>query len=348
MTDMSQTKKFIATLSQTPPLASRLGDNLRRLKENNQQIIKYLTYPKTVAGNLTKLYDNLNITYELLTFVSVIPAVGQAAGTLKTSVNLLRREVKPARDAAVRLEAKVKPLREQLKKLDPVLADAIKQTETINSTSSTFLTKFKAVNDCINSLPDGKPKEVGQNYLNQFSAKYEPDVANLNKALEAASSVIETFYSKLEELRNKLNPLSAIDSAINDVLRTLKPLIDQLNNLKHSLTSIKIPIPLPYPHMVSLYDIFKTLGRFIDLAMKPIQSLVDKILALLKIKLPQIPGLNILINLKIDIPSIPDFAALLQAIRNPFDQFKLGIDLFKLDCPPAPDQTDFTSQLSKQ
>ncbi|HTD82317.1 MAG TPA: hypothetical protein VK648_00845, partial [Gemmatimonadaceae bacterium] len=114
----SPSETFISTLTQTPSLAGALQANLQRLKNNNDQIITVLTYTKTVADKLDKLDDTLKLVSDLLTVVSVIPEVGQAASALKNSIALLSREVTPARQAADRLEAKVKPFREALQKLN--------------------------------------------------------------------------------------------------------------------------------------------------------------------------------------------------------------------------------------
>jgi len=347
MADMRETDNFIKTLTQTPPTAAQLSQNITRLKKSNDQLIVYLSYPQTVADDLTKLYNSLQTAYDLLTIISVIPEVGAAASAYKSTIGVLMKEVKPAKNAAVKLAAKVKPLRESLKKLDPIFDKGIASANKVNEVSASFLKNFTTVVSCINSLPDGQLKETAQSYLNQFSQKVDPEVGDLNKAMVNANSVIDTVYAKLEELKQALSPLAAIKDAVNQVLSVLDPLISVLSELKHDLMTIKIPIPLPYPHLVSLYDIFNTLGDFIELAMKPIQSLIDKLLDVLNIKLPSIPGLSDLLHININLPDIPDFSALIQEIMSFFDQFKININLFNLKCPPDPNQTDFMTQLGK-
>jgi phage-related protein len=331
----SPTETFIGTLTQTPPLALALQKNLQRLKDGLDRIIKVLTYTKTVADDLDKLDDTLKTVTDLLTVASVVPEVGEAAAALKNSISVLSREVSPARKAADELEAKVKPLRDALGKLDPVLADGIKLTGQIASTSQAFLEKFTAIVNCINALPEGEYKTKGLAYLDQFSSDAEPIVANLNTAMDTANKAIDTFYSALAQIETALSPLSAIASAVEQVLSVLNPIIGPLQSLVNALETIEIPIPIPYPHMVKLYDVFKDFGAFIDLAMKPIQDLVNQLLSALHITLPSIPGLSDLINLHIDIPAIPDFSALLLAITNPFNQLALLIPKFSLNCPPA-------------
>lgn len=332
---MSSTDTFIATLGQTPPLAAALQQNLERLKGDIDSIIKVLTYSKTVADKLDSLDDTLKTATELLTFVSVIPEVGQAASGLKNAISLLSREVSPARKAADQLEARVKPLREALGKLSSALNDLIQLTAKINSTSSAFLDKFKTVVACIRSLPDGQYKTDGLQYLDQFSSAVEPTVATLNTALRTANDVISGFFSELEKIKSALNPLGAIVDAVQQVLSVLDPVLAPLRALQDALNSIEILIPIPYPHMVSLYDVFKFFGDFIGLAMKPIEGLINEVLNALHITLPSIPGLDYLINLNINIPSIPDFPALQLSITNPFDQFSIKIPTFSLKCPPA-------------
>ena len=336
MTDMTPTQTFINSLRQTPTLASTLKTNLQRLKGNLQQIITYLTYPKTVADDLTKLNKALTTTIDLLTIVSVVPEVGQAASALKNTLRVLQQTVTPARNAAVTLENTVKPVREALEKLVPVLDRAIQTADTISTSSAAFLGKFIATADCVNSLPPGAVKDESEKYLNDFSNRFQPAVQALNTALSTTSSTIDAFYAALQQLASALNPLQAIANAVNSFMNALKPVTDLLAELENALKTIKIPLPFPYPISVSLYDIFEKFSAFIDLAMKPIQALVDQILAALHIQLPTIPGLRELINLHINLPAIPDFSALIQGLLNALSQLQIGFNLFHLDCTPPP------------
>jgi len=330
----SPSETFISTLTQTPTLAGALQANLQRLKDNNDQIIKVLTVTKTVADKLDKLDDTLKLVSNLLTVVSVVPEVGQAASALKNSIALLSREVTPARQAADRLEARVKPFREALQKLNSVLDQGIQTTGQIKSTSQTFLDKFTTVYRCVQNLPDGQVKKDLQSALDQFASGVQGPVSNLNTALDSANEAIDSFYKALQKVKDALNPLQAIADAIDQVMRVLSPVLGPLQALRDALMSIEIMIPIPYPHMVKLYDVFQFFGQFIELAMKPIQDLVNKLLAVLHITLPSIPGLSYLINLDINLPGIPNFPDLMLKITNPFNEFNLKIPTFNVKCPP--------------
>lgn len=335
MTDMTPTQTFIQTLGQTPGLASTLQTNLRKLQANLQQIITVLTYPQTVADDLTKLTNALSATIDVLTFVSVVPEIGEAAGALKTVLQTLQTTVTPAKNAAVTLNNAVKPVRDALSKLSPLLDNAIRVAGDINSTSSSFLGKFTTVAGCVQALPAGSVKDQLEQSLNQFSNQAQPLVVQMNSALSTINSAIESFYSALQQIASQLNFLSAISSAVQQVLSVLQPVTDLLDQLESALQSIKITIPIPlYPITVSLYDIFENFTAFISLAMAPIQALVDQILSALHIQLPTIPGLQDLINLNINLPSIPDFSGLIQAITDALAKLQADLNLFNIDCPP--------------
>lgn len=341
MAPLSPTNQFVATLSQTPVIAAKLNANLRHLKANLDQIIKVLTYSKTVDDDLTELDEDLTTANELLTFVSIIPEVGEAAAPVKEAISVLQPEVKDAKKAADKIESVVKPLRDALSKLDPVLEKAINATQEIQEKSQSFLNKFKGVYSCVQSLPNGAPKDQSLKILTEFSTKAEPAVVDLNKVMSTASSTIEEFYSKLDELQEALNPLKPIIAAIDDVLGPLKPLISMLQSLENDLKNIKILIPIPYPHEYSLYDIFKFfkgIAKWIDEALKPIQDLLDKILSALNINL-KIPGLSDILNINISIPDIPDFDALFNEIQKVYNQVMEFIGSFTLQCPPESSQT---------
>jgi hypothetical protein len=342
--DMSPTNNFITTLTQTPTIATQLNNNFLRLKQTNDTIIQYLSYPQKVADDLTTLYNSLQTANELLSVVTVIPEVGEAAVPFKDAVAAMIQEIGPPKDAAVNLANDVKPLITQLQNLDGLLAKGATDSQNLATMASSFLSKFTAIVNCINNLPESALKDTSQNYLNQFSSKAEPELSVLNSGMSDINTAIDTLYNELASIESELSPLSAIDNAINDVLSVLNPAINIMSDLKNDLMSIKIPIPLPYPHMVSLYDVFNTLGQFIDLAMKPIQDSVDKLLDALNIHLPSIPNLSDLLNININLPNIPDFNSYTQSIENFINQLNINVNLFKLNCPPDPNQTDFNSQ----
>ncbi|WP_435263826.1 hypothetical protein [Tenacibaculum sp. nBUS_03] len=346
MANMTPTNSFIQTLTKTPQEAGELSGNFSRLKNSNDEIVTVLGYPQTVSNDLNKLYDTLKLTSDLLSVVDVIPEVGEAAEGLQSSIKVLMEEVEPAKNAASKIAAKTTPLHNNLKKLDPIFDKAILVANQVQAKSSSFLTTFNQIVGCVNSLPDGQPKTTSENYLNQFSVKAEPGDSYLNQAMTAANNAINGFYNELNAIKDALNPLSEIMSGIKSVLSVLKPIISLLSELKNDLMSIKIPIPIPYPHMVSLYDIFKTLGDFISLAMKPIQSLVNEILKALHITLPSIPGLDQLLHININIPSIPNFDSLIDVVEKYYNELKAVLALFNLNCPPNKGQKDFITQTS--
>jgi len=330
------TTKFISTLEQTPTIAGELNSNLKRLKSNLDEIIKVLGYSKTIDDNLTKLDSYLTEANELLTFVSVIPEVGEAAAPLKEAIAVLRPEVKSAKEAADKIESVVKPLREALQKLDPVLQDLIDATQKIHDTSQKFYDTFTAVYKCVQSLPDGGAKDKSNEYLNAFSKDAEPAVSALNTTMSDANKVINGFYNELEKIKEALNPLNAINSAIEDVLKALDPLMSILHELENKLKDIKILIPIPYPHEYSLYEIFnvfKGISKWIDKALEPIEGLIKDLLKALNINL-SIPGLSDILNIHINIPAIPDFSKYLDELEKALKEITDAFAKFSLKCPP--------------
>lgn len=330
------TNKFISTLGQTPGIAKELNGNLTRLKSDIDEIIKILGYSKTLNDNLTKLESLLSDASSLLTIASVVPEIGEAAAALNRVIKTLQPEVKSAKSASDKIESVAKPLRDALSKLDPILDKLIKASSEIEDKSQTFLKAFTTVNDCVQSLPSGKAKDEANEYLNEFSSKAEPPTATLNKGMSDLNSVINDFYDALNKIKDALNPLKAIDDAVQKVLDSLSPLISLLDELKEKLNDIKIPVLIPYPHMMSLLEIFedlKGIAKWVDKALEPIQDLVDKLLKALHIDL-NIPGLSDLINIHIDLPEIPDFTKFFKEIEAELTAFLDAIKAFDLKCPP--------------
>ena len=336
---MTATDTFIATLTQTPPDAGALLTSLNQLNNDLGQIITVLNFSKEVDDDLANLDNALTVTMEALDVVEVIPEVGEAAAAFGEAVTAMSEEVKPAHSAADNIENEVKPFRDAFQNVQSKLGDLINAVTKVQTDSQTFLTDFTGVVNCINSLPDGTYKTQGLSYLDGFSGTAQPAVSGLNDGMTGANSAITTFYSELKQLEAALSPLQAISSAIDEVMEVLSPVTNMLSQLENDLNNLTISIPLGfYTVTVPLLKIFNEFTDFINLAMEPIQGLVDDLLNALNVSLPQIPGLSDLINLQINIPGIPDFDGLLAPITTFLNQLEGLIPSFSLACPPpSPD-----------
>jgi chromosome segregation ATPase len=336
MTNMTPTTEFISTLTQTPILAAALNSSLQKLKNNLDEIIKVLNYSKEIDGDLNTLNNYLSEASELLTFVSVIPEVGEAAMPLKEAITAIQPEVQSAKSAADKIESLVKPLRDAIQKIEPVLDKLISGTQDVHDKSQSFLGTFQAIYNCVESLPSGSAKQTSENYLNTFSTNTQPILNTLNTVMSDSNQAINDFYSAVNALTQALSPLAAIDSAIQEVISTLSPVINLLNQLEDDLKNIKITIPIPYPISLSLYDVFKdfaSIAKFIDEALAPIQDLLNNLLNALNIKI-DIPNLSEILNIQINIPNLPDFDNYLTEIENGLQAIINAITNFNLKCPP--------------
>ncbi len=340
---------FAQELSQTPVIGKKLSANLKRLKKDIKSIIKTLNYSKEAADKLTQLNDDLNTMSTTLAFVAIIPQIRTPALQLRRSVDALNSKVKPAKNKAVAIEAKIKPIREALVNIDKKLDAAIKAVDNLVVFSTSFLRNFNKIRKCINSLPDGPPKEYGQKFIVEFSMAYEPSVAEMNAGLTHANTIIEAFYNQVSALKKKLDILSPMINGINAIMKALKPIMGPLDQLVDMLKfKIKIPpIPIPYiPTMnVSLYDILDKFKEFSDLAMKLLDPIL-KLIPTFKIPLPAIPYISNLINFNLDIiPKLPNFSNLFANIEMWLPKIKIEFKRFTLTCPPNTKKISFLAGL---
>lgn len=346
---------FIDTLGQTPTLSAALSANLTKIRDDLAEIIKVLTYPKTVSADLGKLSKVIDTIDPILTAVSIIPEIGSEVKVIQEALKSIKTEVDQAKSVADKIEAKVKPIREALQKLQPLLADAITATDKITSTSTTFLAQFKEINTCVNSLPDSPPKTAGLQFIAAFAANTTPLVADLNTALSTTNNEINTFYTAINDLKNKLNFLSEISDAVSSLLNDLSPLLGPLSNLMSAL-NFKITIPTPVPFYgvhVSIKDILDQFKAFTDLAMDMLNPILGPILdPLRKLAasiLDEIPGIKQLLALAdIPVPSVPNFAAIFSALEALATKLEAAIPTFNLQCPPSADQGTFSAAFKSQ
>ncbi|GAB5449593.1 hypothetical protein [Gymnodinialimonas sp.] len=353
--DDGSAQTFIDTLGQTPTLSAELSANLTKVKDDLAEIIKVLTYPKTVATDLGKLSKVIDTIDPVLTAVSIIPEIGSEVKVIQEALKTIKTEVDQAKSVADKIEARVKPIREGLQKLQPLLADAITATNKINTTSTSFLAHFKEINTCVNSLPDGPPKTAGLQFIAAFAANTTPLVADLNSALSTTNDEINKFYAAINDLKNKLNFLSEISDAVSSLLNDLSPLLGPLSNLMSAL-NFKITIPTPVPFYgvhVSIKDILDQFKAFTDLAMEILNPILAPILDPLKELaasiLNEIPGIKQLLALAdIPVPSLPDFASIFSALEALAQKLEAAIPTFTLECPPSAAQSTFSEAFKSQ
>lgn len=334
MTNMILSSKFISDLGQTTTIAAALNTNLKRLKGDLDDIIKVLSYTKTVVDDLTTLDNFLANTSDLLTFVSVIPEVGAVAAPFNTAVKELRENIAPVLSFAKSLDSLVKPLREGLQKLGSLLDGMISATGQIETGSKDFLGVFDSAYDYVQGMPDGQAKETSEAILNTFATNADSLINTLNQAMSTTNDVITGFYDELNRIRATLTPLAPVIDAINNVINVLTPVINVLNQMRDALNNIKIPIPIPYPHEASLYEIFRFFGSFSDQALQLIRGLLNDLLRALNITLPTIPGLADILNIHLNIPQIPDFAGSLKQLTDELNSMMSEFAKFNFQTPP--------------
>jgi len=341
---------FAAELQQTTVICGQLSGNLKRLQKDNKRFITVLGYSKQAADSLTDLNGKLTSASTALQVVSIIPEVRTAATQLKRSIDSLNSTVKSAKNTAVAIEKRVKPIRDALVNIDKGLAAAIKAVDDLGAYASQFLAVFNKIRKCIDSLPDGAPKQYGQQFIVEFSMAYTPEVSEMNKALSSVNDTISAFYNALNQLAGKLNFLKPLIDGVETILKSLNPILGPLQKVVDALLNIKItipPVPIPYiPKMtVSLYDILDKFNEFADMAMKILQPLLD-LIPTFKIPLPPIPGISDLINFNLNIiPDLPDFTDIFAHIEMWLPKITVDFKRFTLECPPKTGKISFLPKL---
>lgn len=351
--DDDSVAQFVAALNQTISQSGQLSASVGQLKNDVDQVVTVLSYPKTVSDDLNNLDSVLSTVSTLLTAVSIIPEIGEAAMAINEAVGSLQTEVTPAKDAAAAIEAECAPFQDALGQVDSVLGDALQGINTITSDTQTFLTNFQAIDACINNLPDGPVKSQGLSYLSTFAATTTPYVNQVNSVLGTVNGAVGAFDSAIDQIENQLSFLSEISGTIDSLLNELSPLLGPLKSLQSLLnTSITIPTPVPfYGVHVSIEDILTDFKAFTDLAMQILAPVLNPILQpledLAQSIISQIPGIGQLMNLNLNLPTIPNFTDLFSNLTVLANQLEAAIQQFTLQCPPQAGLVTFAAQLDR-
>ncbi len=325
-------------LARTPVVAKKLKTDCQAFKKAIDDAVDALNKPKEVDDKLKSLSKDLGALSSGITIAKVVRPIRLVAGRLQTSVKATKRQVDKAEAKAKALDEKAKPIREELKGLSKRIGQFIRKLDQVINQSTAALTKIKKVHGCVKSLQQPL-RRVGMAQLNDFTRVTNQPVVVLNTKIGQANDAIKKSKAQLRQIVAQLNKLkqilreiASLRKVINPIMAPLKSLLRALNqkinlkvfsfSIRQILDGLKLPWPFSY-----LEEAF----------WKAANSILNPILKALKldVKLPGIPGLNLLGKINFDpFEKMPDFSGMFDDLTGLFGNLNELLKLFNVSCPP--------------
>jgi uncharacterized coiled-coil DUF342 family protein len=325
-------------LARTPIEARKLKTECQAFKKVIDDAVNALNKPKEVDDKLKSLSSDLGALSTGLTVAKVVRPIRLVAGRLQTSVKSIRKSVDKWEAKAKALEEKAKPIRQELQALSKRIDQFIKELDKLISQSSSALEKIRKVHGCVNSLQDPLRK-LGLAQLNDFArVSNQPvvvlntNMTRVNDAIKKSRAQIRQIVAQLNKLKQILKEIASLRKVIDPIMGPLKKLLRALNqkiNLKmfsFSIRQILDGLKLPWPFSYLEKAFWSTANRILDPILKALK---------LDVKLPGIPGLNLLGKINFDpFEKMPDFSGMLDDLTGLFGNLNELMKLFKVTCPP--------------
>jgi len=325
-------------LARTPIIARKLKVECQAFKKVIDDAVNALNKPKEIDDKLKSLSSDLGALHSGLTVAKVVRPIRLVAGRLQSSVKSVKRSVDKAEAKAKALDEKAKPIREKLKALSKQVGQFVKELDKLITQSTAALAKIKKVHGCVNSLQNPL-RTLGLAQLNDFARVSNPPVVQLNKnmtqvndAIKKSKAQIRQIIAQLNKLKQILREIASLRKVINPIMAPLKALLRALNqkiNLRMFSFSIRqildgLKLPWPFSYLEKLF--WSTANRILNPILKALK---------LDVKLPGIPGLNLLGKINLDaFDKMPDFAGMLDDLAGSFRNLSELLKLFKVSCPP--------------
>ncbi len=330
--------EFEKNFAATPKIAKKLKVDCQAFKKSIDSAISALNKPKEVDDKLKSVSSNLGALASSLKIAKIVRPIRIVAGRLQASVSALKRNVDSAETRAAALDAKVKPIKSALKALSTKLASFIKKLDQLITKSTQGLKKIKIIYKCVKSQP-APLRKLGLKHLNDFAGIANPPVVtlnskmnNVNSAIALAKKQVALVTSKLNQIQKILKGITSLLKVINPIAAPLKKLLSVLNRkidlkiFSFSIRQILDGIKLPWPFSYLEKEFWKLANKILNPVLKALK---------LNIKLPSIPGLNILGQIKLDVfDKLPDFAAMFDDVARLVNNAFEIIKRFNISCKP--------------
>ncbi|MCC9603612.1 hypothetical protein LOC67_23935 [Stieleria sp. JC731] len=273
--NMPQTRRIDSDLSQLRSDISKISQELSTLQSNVRgargKVDNAITVSRTIREmdrKLDRLVDQLKPYYS-------VPKVRTVARTLAKNLERIQTQVHALRKKTDKCEKDVlKPMKQRLLQLEQSIAGARSKVNGYSLSVRGWQTELASLAISSQSIPGA-------------SAAFDSAAGQISPPIRSASSQIHQVSVKCQRLLSDVNRLTSIfaayqsvDRSLKDFDKKLKPAESTVGNLDKTLGK-KLTVKIPFTKKsvsFSVRDILEKPGKIMNVVMKPLEALADKVL----------------------------------------------------------------------
>ena len=339
---MKDTDKLKTDLSKLEADSSELEEKVKTVDDNLIYVHDKLAIPETLHDRLSTLDSNLKLASDLLGIMRIVPPISAAASNTKKVIDLFREPVSKAKKVSGDIDKRVKPLRTKVHRVEQQVARLEDELKSIIGKEQTLIQSVNHAQVCIMSLPAGVVKTESTGALEALSGEADPPVVKMQQAQHAVLDLANVAEKKIIQVQKQVQSLLEIDAAIDRVMQVLDPLISQLQAIQRAFKKIirvpyggfpkmctkrvwpgvKVNYPCGWYPVYFSFSIQQILDSVTG-AIKPVMDLLDK--AMYAVLNPLLKALNLKIKLP-DIPGLDRLKGILDSLTSVFDPMTQAFD----------------------
>lgn len=330
---MSITDTLLKDLLTSHSEAIILHGSLAKLDADLGKLHNALQEPQSVAADIDKVDNLIKDVNEILTVVEIIPPITEEVNTLKNELSNMDKVISDVRTPADKIakacksaQGKIDSFRKQIVRVETQVANLAAKAQVSHD-------DIKKVYDCMVN------KKIETCALDEFSAKVDPLVEGMNTALGRVNGAISSVGKEIESFEMEAASLAPTINALNEIEAILKPIQSALVPVEKALAH-KFNVNLLVTHFsFSVKQILDGINTGISWVNAQFMKLVDIFLnpilkALhLNVKLPSIPGLNIIKDLNLGwLGPLSSLMTKLESLENQMEAVIEAIESFDITC----------------
>ena len=216
-----------------------LIDNTQEVDNTLLNLENALTIPHKVATALKQLNETLALIKEMVVIAKQVPQTRDAAQTLETNLDAIKKPVAEAADKSAKLDQAVEPVRKATGKAESAAETTLNYENKFRTAALAYINMIELLSPCAESKPNIEPQAIKildnststfnkiDTGLIQVNQKYAATVSMPEKALKATISQVQEEIKQLEQILNAVDGLQGQLHPLNDALADLKKVMDQ-------------------------------------------------------------------------------------------------------------------------
>ncbi len=273
---LPQTRALDADLARLSAEVRDAANRLQQLRREVQSARRDVQRAGQVVKSLDRMDQRLTTLIRRLHPYRYVPQVRTAVKVLLNNLSYLQKSIHNVRVKADQANSKViQPLASRLRKFETQLKKPIDTLAMLAVTTNQARTKLAQ------AAAVAQSQSYARRTLEDSARQIRPTVTSLVRTASQVNAEAGSVQRKLNSFSRSLASFATMQRSLSEMDRDLAPgekVARDLDNVLSKRLTIKLPIP-PFKRVgFSVRDILEKPGKVIDIVLKPLEKLANKLL----------------------------------------------------------------------